>query len=126
MPYNVDGAERAQSKEAGMGIKIRLVEGTPLSVGKKKLRPVVRVISWNRRGAAVRQKSLDGFGMAAVWLQPVAVIEETDEGHCRIPVRDETIQAMLGLLVVMLVVPLALNLLVQLIRLKNNSKRVER
>ncbi len=109
-----------------MGIKIRLVEGTPLSVGKKKLRPVVRVISWNRQGAAVRQKSLDGFGMTAVWLQPVAVIEETDKGQRRIAVRDETIQAMLGLLVVMLVVPLALNLLVQLIRLKNNSKKGER
>jgi hypothetical protein len=117
---------RAQSKEVGMGIKIRLVEGTPLTVGKKKLRPVVRMISWNRRRAAVRQKSLDGFGMSVVWLQPVAVIEETDKGHRRIPVRDETMLAMLSLLVVMLVVPLALNLLVQLICLKNDSKKGER
>lgn len=99
-----------------MGIKVRLVEGTPVIIGEKKLMPVVQAISWNQRQAAVRQDSVNGFGVSATWLQPVAVLEETAEGHRRIPIRDETNRAALRLLAIALAVPLVLGLLVRLVR----------
>lgn len=100
-----------------MGFKVRLIKGSPMTIGEKKLKPVVRVISWHRRRAAIRQDDISGFGAVALWLQPVAVLEEMAGGHRRIPVRDETSRSLLALLVAALVVPLALNLLVHLIRL---------
>jgi hypothetical protein len=99
-----------------MGIRVRLVEGTPLTVGGKKLTPVVRAVSWNRRGAVVRQEGVSGFGAAAVWLQPVAVLDETLDGRRRIPIHDETARAVLSLLIIALAVPVILNLLVWLVK----------
>lgn len=105
-----------------MGIRARLVEGAPVIIGDKKLTPVVRVISCNRRQAVVRQGNTSGFGFAAAWLWPTAVIEETADGRRRIPVRDETGQTMLALLVIALLVPLALSLLVRLVRGKERKR----
>ena len=99
-----------------MGIKVRLIEGIPITIGGKKLTPVVRAISWNQRQAAVRQDSVNGFGVVATWLQPVAVLEETAGGHRRISIRDETNRAALSLLAIALTVPLVLSLLVRLVR----------
>lgn len=99
-----------------MGIKVRLIEGIPMIIGEKKLTPVVRAISWNQRQAAVRQDSVNGFGVVATWLQPVAVLEETAGGHRRISIRDETNRAALSLLAIALTVPLVLNLLTRFVR----------
>ena len=97
-----------------MGIQVRQIEGKPVTVGEKKLRPVVRVISWKQRRAVVRQDGISGFGAMAAWLQPVAILEETTGGHRRIPVRDKTAPATLGLLGIALAVPLVLNWLIPL------------
>jgi uncharacterized spore protein YtfJ len=102
-----------------MGIKVRLVEGTPVTVGEKKLTPVMRAISWYERQATVRQDSVNGFGFGAAWLQPVAVLEETADGVRHIPIRDETGRAMLRLFVVALAVPLVVSLLTWLFRAKD-------
>jgi hypothetical protein len=102
-----------------MGVKMRLVEGTPVTVGRKRLTPVMRAITWYEREAAVRQNSTSGFGLAAAWLQPVAVLEETPDGQRRIPIHDETGQTMLRLFVVALAVPLLLSLLARLVRAKD-------
>jgi hypothetical protein len=102
-----------------MGVKVRLVEGAPVTIGQKKLRPVMRVVSWYRRQAVVRKEGSSGFGLAAAWLQPVAVVEETAGHRRRIPIRDETGRAMLRLLVVALAVPVVLSLLTWLVRARD-------
>lgn len=102
-----------------MGIKVRLVEGAPVTVGEKKLTPVMRAISWYQRQATVQQDSVNGFGFGAAWLQPVAVLEETADGVRHIPIRDETGRAMLRLFVVALAVPLVVSLLTWIFRAKD-------
>ena len=107
-----------------MGIRMRVVEGTPLTVGGKKLTPVVRAITWRRRGAVVRREGVSGFGATAVWLQPVAAWEETPDGRRRIPIHDKTGRTVLNLLAIALAVPVVLSLLVWLVGPKD--RRVER
>jgi len=102
-----------------MGIKVRLVEGTPVIVGQKTLTPVMRAFTWTKRQATVRQDGASGFGLAAAWLQPVAVVEETPDGQRRIPIRDETSRAMFRLLAIALAVPVLLGLLAWLVRAKD-------
>lgn len=94
-----------------MGIKVRVVEGVPVTVGEKKLTPVMRAISWHQRQATVRQDGVNGFGFGAAWLEPVAVLEETTNGVRHIPIRDETGRAMLRLFAIAVAVPLVLRLL---------------
>jgi hypothetical protein len=102
-----------------MGIKIRLIEGTPLTIGEKKLTPVVRAISWHQRRAEVRRDSVNGSASSVTWLQPVAVLEETAEGRRRIPIGDETNRVVLSLLAVALAVSLVLGLLVRLVEVRD-------
>jgi hypothetical protein len=102
-----------------MGIKVRLVEGTPLTIGQKKLTLVMRAISWGGRRAAVHRDSVNGFGFGAAWLQPVAVLEETADGVRHIPIRDETDRAMLRLLAIAVAVTLVVSLLTWLFRAKD-------
>lgn len=102
-----------------MGIKVRLIEGAPIVIGDRKLTPVLRAIGWKQRWAEIGQDRTRGFGFVAAWLQPVAVLEETAEGRRRIPIRNETIRALLPLLVSAFVVPPVLSLLVRLVGAKD-------
>ncbi|UCC64532.1 MAG: hypothetical protein JSV36_05615 [Anaerolineae bacterium] len=102
-----------------MGVKVRLIEGAPVTVGEKRLTPVVRAISWYRRGATVRQGGSSGFGAMAVWLQPVAVLEETPDGRRRIPIYDQTGRALLGWALVALAVPVVLSLLLRFLEARD-------
>jgi len=107
-----------------MGVKVRLIEGAPVTVGEKVLTPVVRAISWHQREAAVRQGGSSGFGAMAVWLRPVAVLEEpalskvegTPDGRRRIPIYSQTGRALLGWFLVALAVPVVLSLLLRFLK----------
>lgn len=92
----------------------RVIEGKSVVIEGKRLTPVARVMAWNRQRAVVRSRNLSAFGMVVGWLQPVAVWEDTPQGRCVIPVRDETLRRMIGLLVIAAVVPLVSSLLTRL------------
>ena len=86
-----------------------------MAFGEKKLTPVVRAISWNRRQAGVRRDSINGLGFSVAWLKPVAIVEETARGRRRIPIRSGTSRAVLPLLAMALAVPVILSLLARFV-----------
>ncbi|MCR4406726.1 MAG: hypothetical protein NUW24_07370 [Anaerolineae bacterium] len=89
--------------------------GKPIVIGERRLTPVVRVTSFVRRKGVVGTRRLSGWGMGAVHLQPVAVLETTTAGTRRIPVHDRTGKIILGFLAAALALPILLTLLVRLI-----------
>jgi uncharacterized spore protein YtfJ len=95
-------------------VKVRTVLGEPIVVGERRLTPVVRVTSFARRRGVVGTRRLGGWGVGVARLQPLAVLETTNAGTRRIPIRDETRATLLALLVVALVLPFLLALLVRL------------
>jgi uncharacterized spore protein YtfJ len=107
--------ERLRRSHLELGpVEVRTVPGEPIAVGKRQLTPVVRVTSFARRSGVVGTRHLGGWGMGAVRLQPVAVLETTTAGTRRIPIRDETRTTLMALLAVALALPLLLALLVRL------------
>jgi uncharacterized spore protein YtfJ len=95
-------------------VEVRTVLGEPITVGGRRLTPVVRVTSLTRYKGMVGTRRLGGWGMGAVRLQPLAVLETTTAGTRRIPIRDETRATLLILLAMALALPLLLTLLVRL------------
>ena len=90
------------------------VKGEPIVVGEKELTPIAKVISFVRRRGAIKKRGIAGGG-GFVLIEPTAVVESSPQGTRRIPVRDETRRALVGMLAAALIFPIALELAVRLI-----------
>jgi hypothetical protein len=66
------------------------VRGEPYYVGGRKLTPVARIVSWGKARATIGTHRIGGWAGGAVWVRPVAVLEETSAGEHRIPITDRT------------------------------------
>ena len=106
--------EQAVEKRSPLVSKI--VEGEPIRVGERELTPVVRVTTYARRRAIVGSNRLAGQGWGFVHLRPVAILERSETGERRIPIRDKTAQALSGLLLAAFIIPLLLAVAVRLMR----------
>ncbi|MBL7064460.1 MAG: hypothetical protein ISS49_09700 [Anaerolineae bacterium] len=109
-----------------------VVEGKPIRVGTRELVPLVRVTGRVRRQAFVGSDRVGAQGWGFVRMRPVAILERDEalalseacpepgrrvEGcERRIPIEDKTAQALGGLLLAALVIPLLLALAVRLVR----------
>ena len=93
-----------------------VVEGKPIRLGERELVPVVRVTSRVQRRAFVGSDGVSAQGWGFVHMHPVAILERGEEGERRIPIEDKTAQALGGLLLATLVIPLLLALAVRLAR----------
>jgi len=93
-----------------------VVEGKPIRLGERELVPVVRVTSHVRRQAFVGSDGIGAQGWSFVHMHPVAILERDEVGERRIPIEDKTSQALGGLLLAALVIPLLLALAVRLMR----------
>jgi len=112
--------ERLLKSHLGLGpVEIHTELGEPIVVGERRLTPVVRVTSCVRRKGVVSTHHLSGWGMGAVHLQPVAVLETTPAGTRRISIHDKTQEIILALLATALVLPIILMLLVRMSRCKS-------
>jgi len=114
-PSDTPARDRLRKPHTKLGpLQVRTVLGKPIVVGERRLTPVARVTSFARCRGVVGTRHLGGWGMGAVRLQPVAILETTTAGTRRIPIRDETRAILLTLLAVTLALPLLLSLLVRL------------
>lgn len=91
-------------------LRIRTLEGSPISIGDTVLIPEVNLITLSQRRGSVTRRGLSGWGWAWVLLIPKAVIEYRadrsdgrDRGQ-RIPIPDRTGQALMVMTAVGLVV----------------------
>ena len=100
-------------QEPAMG---EIVEGQPIRVGARELVPLVRVTGRVRRRAFVGSDRVGAQGWGFVRMRPVAILERDEAGERRIPIEDKTAQALGGLLLAALVIPLLLALAVRLVR----------
>ncbi|MBC7250016.1 MAG: hypothetical protein H5T62_07000 [Anaerolineae bacterium] len=96
-------------------LETRTVHGKTITVGERRLTPVVRITSLAQRRGMVGTRYFAGWGVGAVQLRPLAVLEKTPTGTRRIPIRDRTQEILLTLLAVALALPLLLALLVRLV-----------
>jgi uncharacterized spore protein YtfJ len=90
------------------------IEGEPIHIGERELVPVARVTTYARRRALVGSNQLAGQGWGFVQLRPVAILERSETGERRIPIRDKTAQMFSGLLLAAFITPLLLALAVRL------------
>jgi uncharacterized spore protein YtfJ len=93
-----------------------VVEGEPIRVSERELVPVVRVTTYARRRAFVGSDRLAGQGWGFVRLRPIAILERSETGERRIPLKDKTAQMLGGLLLAAFIVPLLLGLAARLMR----------
>lgn len=93
-----------------------VVEGKPIRVGGRQMVPVVRVTARGRRRATVGPDRLTGWGWGLVRLQPVAILERSETGERRVPIRDRTAEVLGGLLLAAFIIPLLLGVAVRLAR----------
>jgi ABC-type uncharacterized transport system involved in gliding motility auxiliary subunit len=98
-----------------MKIRSKTVRGQPLEVEGRRLIPVAR------RTTALWRKALIGNRVAAhgggfVHLRPLGLVEQHGDEERFIPIRDQTRQALLGLLAAAIIVPLLLIVAVRMAR----------
>jgi hypothetical protein len=93
-----------------------VVEGKPIRVGERELVPAVRVTTRGRRQAFVGPDRLAGQGWGFVRLQPVAILERSETGEQRFPIRDRTAEVLGGLLLAAFIIPLLLGVAVRAAR----------
>lgn len=96
-------------------VRVKTVQGEPIVIGEKEFIPVARVVSFVRGSGTVQAKAVAGGGGGFVRIEPVAILETTPAGTRRLPVRDETRRALMGMLAAALVLPIVLELAVRLI-----------
>ena len=94
----------------------KIIEGEPIRVGERELVPLLRVTTYARRRAFVGFDRLAGQGGGFVHLRPVAVLERHKGRERRIPIKDQTAQALSGLLLAAFIIPLLLAVAVRLVR----------
>jgi len=93
-----------------------VVEGEPVRVGGRELVPLVRMTTRMQRRALVGTRWVTGRGWGAARLRPIAILERSEEGERRIPIRDKTAQALGGFLLAAFIIPLLLAVAVRLAR----------
>ena len=93
-----------------------IVAGEPIQVGERELVPLVRVTTYARRQARLGADDVAGQGRGFVHMRPVAILERSDRGQRQIPIRDKTAQALSGLLLAAVIIPLLLMLAARLVR----------
>lgn len=79
-------------------LRVRTVRGDPIFAGGRELIPVARVISFGRASATVGSGRVAGRGGGFAWVKPLAVLEVTEAGERRIDLRDESAEAVRGIL----------------------------
>jgi hypothetical protein len=97
-------------------LKTHIVAGEPIQIGERELVPLVRVTTYARRQARVGAGDVTGQGWGFVQMRPVAILERSGRGERQIPIRDKTAQAMSGLLLAAVIIPLLLMLAARLVR----------
>jgi uncharacterized spore protein YtfJ len=93
-----------------------VVEGEPIHVGGHKLVPVARVTTHLRRHALIGSDRLAARGWGFVRMQPIAIVEQSEEGKRHMPIQDKTHQALSGFLLAAFIIPLLLAVAVHLAR----------
>jgi hypothetical protein len=78
------------------------VKGEPLTVGERTIVPVAQVVSLLLR--------FPGGGGGFVWNRPAALLEVTESGTRRVPIRDVTRDLLIGLAVMSFLVSLMMGL----------------
>lgn len=106
--------ERVSGKQGPLVSEV--VEGEPIRVGGREMVPVVRVTTRGRRRAFVSPDRLAGQGWGFVRLQPIAILERSESGERRVPIRDRTAEVLGGLLLAAFIIPLLLGVAVRLAR----------
>ena len=105
-----------RATEARHPLKTHIVAGEPIQVGERELVPLVRVTTYARRQVRVGANDVAGQGQGFVHMRPVAILERSDRGERQIPIRDKTAQALSGLLLAAVIIPLLLMLAARLVR----------
>ena len=77
---------------------IRTMRGEPISAGGRELIPLARVVSFGKASATVGKRQVGGRGGGFAWIKPLAVLEVTPTGERRIDLRDESSEAIRGML----------------------------
>jgi uncharacterized spore protein YtfJ len=95
-----------------------IIEGEPIRVGEREIVPVVRVTSHDGRRAHVGSHQAGGYGWGFVQLTPIAILERSPAGEHRLPIQDQTAQALGRLLLAACIIPLLLGVLVSVARKK--------
>ncbi|MBN1179576.1 MAG: hypothetical protein JXD18_10205 [Anaerolineae bacterium] len=90
-----------------MEITTQVVRGKPIAVGERVLIPVARRTSGLRRRATI-STTYSAWGGGFVHVHPLGIVEKCGEQERHIAIPDVTSQAMLGILVTAIVVPLLL------------------
>ena len=75
----------------------RIVQGSPIRVRHKEVVPEAEVSWWMRHRATIGQSHTSGFGVGAVRIRPVALVERGPGGRGRISIHDETARMLVGL-----------------------------
>ncbi len=95
---------------------VETVEGKAIHIGGRELIPVVRLVTYTRRQALVGTGQLSGRGWGFVRMRPIAILERSEAGERRIPIRDKTAQMFSGLILAAFIIPLLLAVAVRLAR----------
>ncbi len=95
-------------------LRIRILEGSPITVGDTTLVPQAQLITCGQQQGWVARKGFGARGWACGMLIPRTVIEQRGDQSQRIPVADPTGEALLAMLMVGLAVAL-LCMLVQIL-----------
>jgi len=78
----------------GQFLQVRRVQGEAWRIGEKTLTPEARVVSLLRRRATIGTARTSGWGGGWVMVQPLAILETSQHGTRRIPIRDVTSRAL--------------------------------
>jgi uncharacterized spore protein YtfJ len=87
------------------------VRGEPYHIGGRELIPVVRIVALGKARATIGTNHTGGWAGGAVWMKPLAVLEQTPQGERRIAITDKTaaaIRSLLAIVVILAFVPTAL------------------
>jgi hypothetical protein len=93
-----------------------IVEGGAIRAGERELVPLVRVTTGVRRQAFVGADRVAGRGWGLARLRPVAILERSETGERRFPIRDRTAEVLGGFLLAAFVVWLLLAVAVRVAR----------
>jgi hypothetical protein len=115
--------ERVSGKRGPVVTEV--VEGEAIRVGGRELVPVVRVTTHGQRRAFVGPDRLAGQGWGFVRLQPIAILERSESGERRFPIRDRTAEVLGGLLLAAFIIPLLLAVAVRLARAGKRGESTE-
>ena len=104
-------------------LRVRTERGDPILAGGRELIPVARVVSFGRASAKIGTGQIAGGGGGGAWVKPLAVLEVTDAGERRIDLRDESAEAIRGMLAAAVAIGLFCTAVRWLARQRRGSSR---